>query len=418
MTDQTLVAEKANQIAWALGLSSRELKVIVPAWLEVMREGVIVKVHVRRWRAIMRLTPEHLGIVFEDDQEKDAFSKAIRLGDVYLLPDRMVKALASIDSGMRKVSEKWGYKTHWGDMLTPGSFFEWQREFSEYESRYLAIRDDLYYNWDSIILEVADMHRANARAAYRRELQRAQATGQVSQVVSRYTESEFVSSYTQAILAAIPSRLDVTDSFIVEKDLYYIPLPSLMAKDQAEAEQSYQQAREAREKADLSIAMQREVVRNYKSTLDRLVVDHMAGLVSQLNGVLYEAAEDVLSTTQANNRLHPRSIVQLKAALSRIKALNVLDYPDIEKMVNQAESILGLEKVEGKTLEQVTGKLSDLATVTKATILAMGDRPQRAGRDIAESEIPSLGEIRQARQRLGLSPAEQPAQTRQTRASI
>lgn len=401
---------EASQVAAALGLSQSSLKVVVPQWLEVMRQGVVVKLHIRRWRAVMRLTPDHLGLYFEDQAESDAFAKSMRLGEIYLLPDRIIKTLASIDSGARKAISKYSLTTHWGEFLTPESYFDWKAEQDQFTARYYQVRADLRENWTSILAEVADMHTANARAAYRREKSRPG-----SQIARQFTESEFVTRYISAILDAIPSLADVLESFAIDVELTYIPLPSMIAEDQAAAEQAYQTARVSREKADLEIAMHREVTKSYRDNLNRLVVDHMRTMVSQLNGALYEAAADVLATTQANQKMHPRSVVQLRAAIGRIKSLNVLDYPDIESMVSQAESLLGVQ-AEGRDLAAVQAKLADIVTVTKATVLAMGDRPQRAGRDL-ESAAPSLDEIRGARQRLGLGqPAAEPiAATRQSR---
>lgn len=416
MTDQTsTIKREAENIAAALGLPVSDLAVVVPEWLELMKQGVIAKVHVRRWRAQMNLTPEHLGLDL-DESEREALAKSMRLGQVWLLPDRMVKALGSIDSALRKAVQKHSYQTHWGDFLTPSAYWDWKADHEALVARYMAIRDEIANNWDSVLLEVADMHQANARAAYRREAAAAR-QGRQSQVVEKYSESEFIRFYLGAILDAIPSRQVVIDSFQIEADLYYIPLPSMIAADQAEAEIEASRARVAREKAQAEIDMHREVTRSYRENLNRLVVDHMRGLVTQLNGVLYEAAEDILASSQVHQRLHPRSVVQLKGVIEKIKALNVLDYPDIENMVSQAESLLGLDGVEGRSLAAVQAKLSDISTVTKATILSLGERPTRQGREITESQVPSQQAVRQARQRLGLAVVE-PAEptTRQQRA--
>lgn len=410
------IDQDVKAICQALGIEENDLRVVMPNWVNVMRQGVIVTLHLSRWRAIARLTPEHLGLSFEDQAEQEAFEKTMRLGDVYLLPDRYLKTLNSIDSGARKAIKKFAAQTYHGDFLTPQAFVEWREENEQFEARYFQVRNEVFDNWQSILFEVADSHMANARAAYRREKAHSQATGKTSQLVEKYTESQFVSQYVDAILAAIPGAQEVFDSFGYKVDLAYIPLPSMIAEDQAEAEVAFLRVQTERAKSEAEIAMHREVMDNYKARANELVVGHMKSLVATLNDTLYQAALDVLTTTQANQRLHPRSVVQLRAAIDRIRALNVLDYGDIEKMVSQAESIL-TQAPEGRTTTQVEAKLRDIATVTRATLITLDAMPDRGRRVVEVADVPTAQVVRQARARLGLGTEGTPQvpQTRQAR---
>lgn len=416
MTDQTTrIEQDVKAITQALGLGESDLKVVVPNWVNVMRQGVIVTIHLSRWRATTRLTPEHLGLVFEDEAEQESFEKTMRLGEVYLLPARYIKTLASIDSGARKNVKKHAAQTHHGDFLTPQAYFDWKSENSEFMARYFAVRDEIFSNWESILFEVADSHMANARAAYRREKSHTEATGRPSKLVSQYSEAQFVSRYVDAILEAIPGAQEVYDSFGYNVDLAYIPLPSMIADDQAQAEAAFAWSEAEKSKAQAEVDMHREVMANYKSRMNELVVGHMKSLITTLNDTLYQAASDVLATTQANKKMHPRSVVQLRGAIDRIKALNVLDYEDIERMVSQAESILS-QSPEGRDAAQVEAKLHDIVTVTRATLVSLDEMPERGRRVVEFAGVPQVETVRQARARLGLAEVAPEPQTRGARA--
>lgn len=413
----TRIEQDIKTITQALGIETSDIKVIIPDWLKLMRQGVIVNIHLSRWRATTRLTPEHLGLIFDDDAEREAFEKTMRLGEVYLLPARYIKSLASIDSGARKNVLKHAAQTHHGAFLTPEAYFRWKSDNQEFIDRYYSIRDEIFANWETILFEVADSHMANARAAYRREKSHTEATGKESKLIAQYTEAQFVSRYVDAILEAIPGPQEVYDSFSFIVDLAYIPLPSLIAEEQAQAEIEYARAEAEKAKTQAEVELQREVMANYKARVDELVVGHVKSLVSTLNETLYQAASDILATTQTNQRLHPRSVVQLRAAIERIKALNVLDYQDITKMVNQAEQILSASP-ESRTAAEVEAKLKDIVTVTRSTLIALDEMPERGRRMIEVAEVDPINEVRNARARLGLDlePAPAAPQTRGQRA--
>jgi hypothetical protein len=362
-----------------------------------MRQGVLVTVHISRWRAVAQLTPEHLGLTFGDEGEREALTKSMRLGEVYLLPDRYIKAVGSLDSLIRKNIQKWAFHTYYGEMLTAEAFQEWKEEHDRMSAQYLAIGQELFDNWQSIVFEVADLHMANARAAYRRE----KASG-VSKVTREFTEDEFVRNYVDAILQAMPGGRAVMDSFGVQVDYTYIPLPDMINREYERQAQISENERVLRAKSEAEIAMHREVMQSYKSRYDEQVVDNLKRIVTQLNDALYQAASDILATSGAAGRLHPRSVVQLKNAVGKVRSMNFLDYADIDRMCSQAESLLE-GPAEGRSFEQAAGKLRDIVTVTRSTLMSLQAPIERSKRGAAQVvEVATAEKVREARGRLGL----------------
>lgn len=403
MNTTSKIDQDVKNLTAILGVTDSAIDVVRPDWIQFMRQGVIVNIHLSRWRAVTTLTPEHLGLTFADDTERAAFESTTRLGQVYLLPAKYIKALGSLDSKARKAVKKYAAQSHWGSFLTPQAYFEWKDENEKYRAEYYALRDEIFNSWQEVVFEVSDAQMANARAAYRREYERVQASGARSTTVERYTESQFVAMYVDAILDAIPGPEEVYQSFDYQVDLTYIPLPSLIAEEEANAQIEYDRVKAEREKNALEIRMRQEVLSNYRDRVDELVVDHMKRMVGELNDALYTAATDIVSTTQGRDSIHGRSVLQLKNAIDRVRALNVFDYADIEQMAAQAEQAIS-QPAEFRSVEEVTAKLQDIATVTRATLITIGDRPSRENRGDVESLgiMPPAAQIRQARQRLGL----------------
>src|SRR5690348_18290300 len=77
-------------IAQALGLPADAVHPVEPRWLRLMQDGVLVALHIRRWRATARLTWEDLGLPganLPDDAGRVAsLDDLLHLGDKRLLP--------------------------------------------------------------------------------------------------------------------------------------------------------------------------------------------------------------------------------------------------------------------------------------------------------------------------------------------
>ena len=77
----TAIERQKNELARILNVDG--IKTGNPKWLALMREGVVVKLHVRRWRAKSRLDLNDLGLPSEAD---DLIGDLLNLGDKRLLP--------------------------------------------------------------------------------------------------------------------------------------------------------------------------------------------------------------------------------------------------------------------------------------------------------------------------------------------
>src|SRR5512139_645960 len=161
--DATALDREKQELARILGAAN--IRTEAPRWLSLMREGVVVKLHVRRWRAKCRLDADDLGLPKEAD---DLIGDLLELGDKRLLPLDLARQLEAIESAGRKALERNGYATYWGVFVPATNFAQWQAENETHKRRYFEAREQIVAEYDTILAQLTDAYRGAARAAFRR----------------------------------------------------------------------------------------------------------------------------------------------------------------------------------------------------------------------------------------------------------
>lgn len=395
------IKSQIETLANILGEDPEAITVFKPKWVELMKMGVIVDVHVRRWRMVARLNYEDLGIPEPDNAaEREALEELFNLGDKYLMPIEVIKESRAIESGLRKTRESLGYKTPWGYMVTAEDYPTWKEAVSDAKIRYQALANRLYEEWEEVISRMVDKYAVEARVAYRR-LRALDEKGMTE--VQWMAEDLFVDKFISKVLASIPDKVSVYNSFQIETDVRYIPLPSMLAEEEAYAQKIRQEVNTEVAVNQARLEMERDVMETFRAERETLVVEYMKGLVSQVNSALYNAANDILDSVKKHGRIHPRSSLQLKNLVSRLKGLaEAMDYKDVEVMLSQAEVELEKDPKERK-VEDLEKKLRAIGTVTRSTLVSLGETP-RSGKEVGIIDSPALAEVKRARKVLGLSP--------------
>jgi hypothetical protein len=406
------LSTEREKIAQLLG---QDVNLVEPRWLSLMRQGVVVELHIRRWRAKSRLTLSDLGLPDTDNAE---FSDLLQLGDKFLLPTKYIKAADSIEAVARQWLETCSSETFWGRFMSCTVYTEWKERQEEYRARYFALRDEIDRDYDQIVkAHLLDYAKA-ARVAYRRRMS---LDGRALRKAN-VTEETFVQAFVSAIAALIPSRERIRDAWGFDVSLSYVPLPSLLADDQAEAdrinvqrdaERSQEQAEQDKVWLEMSVteaasrkrqqmleAMNRDVVEAARQQKRELIDGFMGGLVKQLRGLVYEVTTDVLQSIQKNDRLHPRSVVQLRGLIDQVGKLNFFNDDDVSRMVYQVQQALDKSPAD-RDVKEIASSLRDIATVTRATLVGLGEQP-RGARALGVADAPGVPVVRAARARLGL----------------
>lgn len=394
MKKQT-VSDQIREIAQALGEDPTAIRTDNPKWVELLQEGVIVKVTLRRWRGKARLELDgDLGIPVNGEGE--LYRALLDIGSKLLLPRSIQKELDSIDSAARQNVERFGFKTHWGTFIPATAYVDWKASDAEYQARYFAVRDQIVAFYDDIMSKQLDEYAEAARVAYKRRnrLQPGQ------DLDYRYLpQDRFVEDYMARLRLLIPTKEQIAASFAYEVELAYIPLPSLLAADQQNAAEIACATEAERRKLAALEAMNREVIEQAKAQKELLVDGFLADITRQLRAMIYDAVTAVSDATAKNGYLHPRSVTQLQNLVAQIERLNFIGDRDAEVMVERLRSLASKTTADRDPAE-LQQALNDVATVTRASLLALGDG--RTSRAQALPDSVPAEELTRARRALAL----------------
>jgi hypothetical protein len=414
-------------LAQALGEDPEAITATNPRWLQLMREGVLVRLHIGRWRARTSLRWRDLGVVPGQGEEERVLDEILDLGHKFLLPRNDVRALDSADSSARKWLERNAFRTYWGFFVPVTAYAEWKAGNEEFWQQYLAIRDRLATDYDQTIARVLAKYHVAARAAYRR------LRALHPEAMQGASETDFATRFVDEVSRHIPTQEAFYDSFYFDVELEYVPLPSLLAEEQAEAARIQAEVRAEQEQRELALRlarerawaeeekiradvtaarsaaawkeqlmreMHREVVEQARQRKEQVIDSFLRDVVAQLRTLAYEVATDVLASLQKNDRLHPRSVVQLRNLVEQVERLNFAGDADLDSMLTGVRVQLDLA-AEDRSAREVERVLRDVAVVTRSTLIGLGEQPRSArSLGVPDELAPAL--VRTARGRLGL----------------
>lgn len=381
-------------LAETLGEDPNDIQNIQADWLCFMQDGVVVNLHIRRWRASVQLELNDLGLIRGDAEEQKAIDELMKLGQKFLLPAEILKKLNSIDSGARQLVKKYSYETHWGSFMPAASYLIWKDANKKFVDQYYAVRDEINNCWIDIRNEIISGYAIAARRAFRRLTK---LNPDIHDQV--WKEDIFVDEFVNRIISSIPNKDEVYDSFGFEIDLSFIPLPSLLAEDLKQAELSKLEVEKEQQQAALEYRMKMDVFNNARDQKNELVNSFMSNIMGQLRSTTYNAVLDVLSSIKKNGELHPRSVSQLKNLVDNIRNLNFYADVEVDQMITQVKSILNSTSPNKRELGNIQEKLRDIATITRSTLINLGEQP-RSGRILEIPDIPTEDNVRKSRNRL------------------
>lgn len=411
---ETVVDESIRTLAGALGEAPEAIKADNPRWTQLLQEGVIVKITLRRWRGKTKLELDgDLGIPVNG--EGQLYRELLDIGSKLLLPRSIHMELNSIDSAARQNVERFGYKTFWGQFIPATAYADWKAKDLEYQAKYFAVRDRISQFYDEIMAGQLDEYAESARIAYvrRNRLQPGQ------DLDYRYLPvDEFVDNYMTKLRALIPTKEQIAASFAYEVDLAYIPLPSLLAADTdraaeiAASKAVYRIEVDGAQRRQAQLdEMNREVMERAKEQKLLLVDGFLKDVVKQLRSLIYDAVVTVSDAINKNGYLHPRSATQLQGLVAQVERLNFFGDEDATKMVQQLQALTNRAAPDRDPAE-LQDALRNVAIVTRASLMALGDQPRHA-RILGTVDSVQPEELKRARRALDLPIGPEPRSRRE-----
>lgn len=435
MSNQNPIQQIKNELAVILGEDPENIQQIAPRWLNFMRAGVIVKVHVGRWRGRSKLTYSDLGL---PEPSGDAASTALKglltLGRKSLLPQHYLARFDAIEASARKVVADSGAETAWGTFISAERYREKVKiDLQRFQREYFAVLTNMVERWEQVKFELADEYRHQARLAYDR-------LSKIAPDLVSIGETSFVEGFVSSILALVPPLEQIQESYKFDWVLSFIPLPDLLSEEgnratvfDADTQREYQTVRheqkmnsiienaeqERQRRAMLAEQqIRQEILDKARQEKETQVTTFMRDLVAQLRTLVYEASTDILGTMQKNEKLHPRSIVQIRNLIDTVGQMNFFGDGEIDQMIDRVRREMDAVRIsETKSTASMQNALEAVATLTRETLINLGEAP-RSGREVGIVYVPTQADTRRARMVLDIPEPEQLGTRRHGRGEV
>ncbi|MBI5035596.1 MAG: hypothetical protein HZB51_34320 [Chloroflexi bacterium] len=385
-------------------------------WLRLMKDGVIVRLHIRRWRAKTQVTFQDLGLPQPKDQkEREVYNDLMTLGAKRLQPAHLIRKLDSIDAGARAWLDHHAYKTYWGDFVPLGTYEEFKQGNADFSNKYFAVRDEIEANWDNNVAEVIAAYAVAAANAYKRLSRLNPKSLMIADTQTRISEAAFVEAFVARIQNSIPTKEQVYESFGYETELSFIPLPSMLAEDQAIAERIETKRAQERNRAEVEARaisdrermlrdMNNDVVNSARRKKQELVEGFVKDLRTQSLGMIYDGFTNVLESLQKNDKLVGKSAEQVRNTIDTWRAMNLVGDQSIESQITRIDALM-TQPTKDRSPKEIQLLLKEIATAARANLIALGSVPRSARALGIPDDVEPL-QLRRAKRTMQLSLAE------------
>jgi hypothetical protein len=390
---------QVNELLAALGADAENASIVSDSWaLGLMAGGCIVDCHIGRWGGKTTLTPEDLGIKLSADPATRKRQKALfNLGEKFLLPQKTLNQLISLEVRARKNSRSWGIQTFFGTFFSPTAYRQFKNRHDAIAAEAKAIWMDVIENYDTIKEQMKVEYEIMAQDAWRRMRRQGPEAVAPEAVVKEYVER---------VMAKFPSRQYIENSWRFEAVPTIVPLPSMLAADMAAADTIKADAIRGGanvSQAILDRALQDDVAAYWherkRESIDGFLVDIVAGIRQQVYDSLMAAKE----TASRNGGTLPGKTVQaLKTMVETVTTLDPYGDLELEMAFRKMQKYLDADPKVRDTVE-IVRLADDLATVLHASLALMDRAPRTTGDSDLVAELPTVAAVRQARESLGLA---------------
>lgn len=423
-----LTPSQKAEVARIMGVDPTDFDVTAPNWAAMLKEGVTAKAHISYWRARTGLTHEFMGLIL-DPEEIEATEDIIELGMINLMPnkhkDDIGRRLKSIETRSRTLPNRFGVSTYWGNLILFPKFAEFKEACDQLEKEFYGLRNELYERWDFYREQVTDRAAEHGRLAWERVKG---LTPEKMSLQDFASQDAFVDRLIRFIDLATPGKEEVYRSFKWTMSLSYIPLPDILAENEAAASaarvweesersiaaaktrQAWAQADEADEKAraaqienatkaQMIREMNQEVVKKSQEQATELLEGFFTDVIvysRELVDTVYSAAID---SQESSGKLASRSIVALRNMVEEVsKVAEFNGDVDINELLAPANAILAAGPAERKdTSDELAAKMRQARNIARSQLVSLGAKPRKTRKARAVNPLPIIRQPRQKR---------------------
>ncbi|MEO9029385.1 MAG: hypothetical protein ABI413_11290 [Ktedonobacteraceae bacterium] len=389
------------------------------AWQRYMKDGFIVEIKVKHWRARKKLTLYELGIKPQDAETAEVYEQLISLGTNVLLPPQTLKDLESIERQARLHLKNCSFETPFGRFIPWSAYNDWKSGNEAYKQRFFDMRDLVVSEYANLIDELLTQYEVIAKNAYFL-LEKQYERGDYRSFEEMFPDEKgFIEHFKLNLIARyIKTAEQFGETFVYTERFSRIDLGALaLDKEKIAEPDAWLSEREmkraaATKRQEMLMQMERDLVDQARSQKKNMIDQFLESLMIQTRTITYDAVTSVLASIQKEETLQGRPAIQLKELVKKIQQLNFYEDADIDRMLTSLHAIIEKPAKE-RDLAEIQRQLRAIATLSRATVLALGDEAPRTEKEINPTDIgipdfPSDDEIREAREEILLA---QPIQT-------
>jgi hypothetical protein len=306
--------------------------------LALMSQGIVVKLTLIRWRATASLSPEELGLKFNDENSRKFNENYIHLGKEKLLPPEVDKKISQVELKARQNLRTYSFPTVWGWFVPFTAFDLWEEENEKIRKEYFEIANELGEQYYSIIDTVKNDYTHMANDVWAR----------------LYPDKgnpapSFITNFVNKIADKIPPRANIVSSFKYDTTYFVIPMPSIIEDNLSKARQEQRQREMDDFKSKLEKNTRKKVADEYLKRKQELIDGFLESTVNNIRSHVADLCNGVLEalSKQSSKREITRSQRdKLKKTIEKVRLLNFYDDKEMANLLTNLET--EMDKFKGE----------------------------------------------------------------------
>lgn len=320
--------------------------------IPLMEKGVIVKLTINLCKTQAKLDYHELGISFDDTDYADFVKKYVVLGSEKLLPPETISSLQKIMSEAREILAVHSFKTIWGNFVPYTSFMTWYELNEQKKEEFNILSLQIIDKYDEMIEELRRQYYLMAREAWKRNYDS-----------ESEPNADFSDTFVNNIIAKVPTRESMFNTFKYSTCLLSIPLPSFVEDDLQKTKDLIREGEIKDVEQHAIIMAKQKIAEEYKNKKVELVESFLDSTVRHFRHHIKEMINETYQvlSKKTDKDIAYKKIEKLRKTINKIELLNFFNDEEVNNIL--VELNLQLNKYnERDTIAIVDGlkKLVDL----------------------------------------------------------
>jgi hypothetical protein len=339
-------------------------------WADIARQGVVIELHIGYWRPWARLDPADLGL----PSLTKAQATSMKLGSKALVTNEWLDKLL-IEGVARRTLARFSLEIAGRRFVPVTAYATWREQNEAIKASFFKVRDQMIARWDDILRDAQIVYEVAASDAW----PTAVAINPELAVAGRLA---FMENYVGRIMSQMPSQTYVRDSFTFTASLTYIEGGPTNVGDTG--------------LKILDDDIRAEAERRQVELADNFV----AGVLGELNTIVYDVALGVLSNVERGGRMTPGDTKAMRAMIDRSPLLNFMNDPELAAMIAEIRRIADMESGD-RDMGLVANIMRNVCVIGRRRLVDLG-RDVSSARTLGVPDSPDDVAVRGARLSLNL----------------